>query len=314
MGVDLLLQIACKENLLSLKAEAALAAAHGHADVARWLSDESSSKCSGFTQPVVLRFQVFDAPEYLLPLLEPRSNCPNRKAIALRDFASGIHPDQFQVEFMASSCSFIWAETLDDAREAVSALKHDLVDVPFLAVDLECYDNVVCTIQLATACNVVLLDSLRLHHVVGGLLKDLFASGSVHKLFHAPRNDLRWLQTNFGLEVTSLFDTATAATLLQSGPGNANGNQSSLKCLCDEFLGIQLDKTHQRSDWRLRPLPKDMLHYAAWDAKVLLPLSSALVSHLDMAKLLDDCCVACDAMADSSCRNYEAKRIRIQIL
>jgi exosome complex exonuclease RRP6 len=41
-----------------------------------------------------------------------------------------------------------------------------------------------------------------------------------------------------------------------------------------------IDKKHQLSDWRQRPLPADMLEYARKDTHYLLPLMRVLLSEL----------------------------------
>ena len=37
-----------------------------------------------------------------------------------------------------------------------------------------------------------------------------------------------------------------------------------------------MDNTYQTADWRQRPLPAEMLEYAAIDAQVLLPLQASI--------------------------------------
>ena len=50
----------------------------------------------------------------------------------------------------------------------------------------------------------------------------------------------------------------------------------SLQWLCRQYLNYELDKTYQTANWRQRPLPAEMLKYAAIDAQVLLPLQAAI--------------------------------------
>lgn len=49
-------------------------------------------------------------------------------------------------------------------------------------------------------------------------------------------------------------------------------------------MGFKLDKSYQRSDWRLRPLPKVMLDYAKKDSSVLLPIWLHLCRKMDAQK------------------------------
>lgn len=47
------------------------------------------------------------------------------------------------------------------------------------------------------------------------------------------------------------------------------GESVGLKTLCSKYLGHDMLKDFQRSDWRIRPLFKEMIQYAAIDAEVL---------------------------------------------
>jgi hypothetical protein len=51
---------------------------------------------------------------------------------------------------------------------------------------------------------------------------------------------------------------------------------AGLAAVCEQLLGLRLDKSEQCSDWQARPLSKDQVEYAAIDAAVLLPLLDAL--------------------------------------
>merc|ERR1712129_293773 len=135
--------------------------------------------------------------------------------------------------------------------------------------------------------------------VTGSILRGLFEDPAVVKAFHASHNDLRWLRKNFCLQLSRLFDTAVAAQELQRAarmqderdvgkalPFTGGGDITGLKTLCRDLLGLELDKTHQCSDWRLRPIPPAMLDYAATDAWVLPALHQKLCSLLTVPSLL----------------------------
>ncbi|KAJ8599083.1 hypothetical protein CTAYLR_007621 [Chrysophaeum taylorii] len=51
----------------------------------------------------------------------------------------------------------------------------------------------------------------------------------------------------------------------------------SLAAVVRDKLDLHLDKTYQRADWTIRPLPPAMLHYAALDAAILAFLLPALL-------------------------------------
>ena len=52
--------------------------------------------------------------------------------------------------------------------------------------------------------------------------------------------------------------------------------------MCFQYLNYQLKSMYQNADWRQRPMPAEMLQYAATEAAVLLPLQFALEAAADM--------------------------------
>ena len=54
------------------------------------------------------------------------------------------------------------------------------------------------------------------------------------------------------------------------------GQACCLQTLCRQYLHYELDKTYQTANWRQRPMPAEMLQYAATDAQVLLPLQAVM--------------------------------------
>jgi exosome complex exonuclease RRP6 len=74
--------------------------------------------------------------------------------------------------------------------------------------------------------------------------------------------DIQWLQRDFGIYVVNLFDTYHAAKLL----GFA---QLSLAFLLRHYCHVIADKQYQLADWRIRPLPEQMVNYAREDTHYL---------------------------------------------
>jgi len=72
-----------------------------------------------------------------------------------------------------------------------------------------------------------------------------------------------WLQRDFGLYLVSLFDTYFASLALQFPA-------KSLAYLLLKYVDIEADKKYQLADWRIRPLPTEMLAYARSDTHYLL--------------------------------------------
>ena len=75
--------------------------------------------------------------------------------------------------------------------------------------------------------------------------------------------DIQWLQRDFGIYVVNLFDTYHAAKLL-------GFSQLSLSFLLRHYCQIVVDKQYQLADWRIRPLPQEMVNYAREDVHYLV--------------------------------------------
>jgi len=104
-------------------------------------------------------------------------------------------------------------------------------------------------------------------------LGELLQNQNIEVVFHDADYDLRLLHQDYGWHVTNIFDTRVAAQLL--------GIKSfGLAALLEQFFDVKLDKKHQRADWSMRPLPADMLEYAAQDTRYLLQLRDHMKSQL----------------------------------
>ncbi len=107
---------------------------------------------------------------------------------------------------------------------------------------------------------------------LGALVED----PSVEIVFHDADYDLRLLQQDYGWQIRNVFDTRVAAQLMGI-------RAFGLAALLDRYFGLKLDKKHQRADWSMRPLTKDMLDYAALDTMYLPDLRDRLKEALEGA-------------------------------
>lgn len=107
-----------------------------------------------------------------------------------------------------------------------------------------------------------LVDALKLRAQLPRL-GEFFADPKVVKVLHGCDKDVLWLQRDCGLYIVNCFDTHVAAKAL-SYPA------LSLAHLLKVHCGVSADKRHQLSDWRERPLPQEMQHYANEDTRYLL--------------------------------------------
>jgi ribonuclease D len=99
------------------------------------------------------------------------------------------------------------------------------------------------------------------------------ALASVEAVLHAASQDLPCL-AEIGYQPSALFDTELAGRLL-------GYPRVALGTMLEEVLGFRLAKEHSAADWSVRPLPTEMLKYAALDVEVLAELRDALAAQLD---------------------------------
>jgi ribonuclease D len=147
---------------------------------------------------------------------------------------------------------------------------------PAVAVDLEAdsmyhFQEKVCLIQMATSQSSAVIDPLRLQDLE--LLRPVFANPAIEKIFHGADYDVRSLFRDFGIEIAHLFDTQIACKFL-------GAKETSLEAVLQTRFGVTLNKKYQRKDWSKRPLPDEMIAYAADDVRYLLPLTKMLAGEL----------------------------------
>jgi ribonuclease D len=99
------------------------------------------------------------------------------------------------------------------------------------------------------------------------------ALAEVEAVLHAASQDLPCL-AEIGYRPRKLFDTELAGRLL-------GYPRVALGTMLEEVLGFRLAKEHSAADWSIRPLPTEMLKYAALDVEILTDLRDALVDQLD---------------------------------
>jgi ribonuclease D len=123
----------------------------------------------------------------------------------------------------------------------------------------------------------VIIDPLQIPDL--SALRPLFNNCKIQKVFHGADYDIRSLYRDFKIEVNGLFDTQLACRFL----GMA---ETSLESILKHWFDVNLKKKYRRKDWSKRPLPDEMIAYAAEDARYLLPLATKLKSRLKQKKRL----------------------------
>lgn len=105
------------------------------------------------------------------------------------------------------------------------------------------------------------------------LLAGPLGDPDIRVVMHGADFDVRLLARDLGIRIRGLFDTQVAAALLGE-------NALGLSSLLEEHLGVRLSKKYQRADWAQRPLPDEMVSYAAADTRHLLELADLLEERL----------------------------------
>ncbi len=178
---------------------------------------------------------------------------------------------------------------LIDGPHQASELRNALSRQRRIALDCEAagfhrYTDRLSLLQLSTLEGTYILDPLAFD--VSELLKASLEDPGVEVLMHGADYDLRLLDRDLGIRLHGLFDTQVAAALL--------GESSlGLAALLEKYLNVRLSKKYQRADWAKRPLPSDMLDYAAADTQYLHRLSDILRDQLEeagrLAWALEEC-------------------------
>ena len=172
---------------------------------------------------------------------------------------------------------------IDDSADLPS-LRRALARDSRIALDCEAagfhrYSDRLSLLQITTSDTTTLIvDPLAFDP--GETLRGPLGDPAVEVLMHGADYDLRLLDRDLDVLVHGLFDTQVAAGLL--------GESSlGLAALLDQHLGVKLSKKYQRADWGRRPLPDDMLAYAAADTRHLRELGDLLRDRLARAGRLE---------------------------
>ncbi|KAK6243542.1 hypothetical protein QUC31_009951 [Theobroma cacao] len=182
------------------------------------------------------------------------------------------------------STPFKLVEEVKDLKELVAKLR----SVNEFAVDLEhnqyrSFQGLTCLMQISTRTEDFIVDTLKLRIHVGPYLREVFKDPTKKKVMHGADRDIVWLQRDFGIYLCNLFDTGQASRVLKL-------ERNSLEYLLHHFCGVTANKEYQNADWRLRPLPDEMIRYAREDTHYLLYIYDLMrIKLLSMPKESEHC-------------------------
>lgn len=169
--------------------------------------------------------------------------------------------------------------------------EHDLISLSKLlnqekeyAIDLEhhsyrSYQGFTCLIQISTRSKDYLIDALILRHCLQ-CLNSSMTNPHIVKVLHGSEQDIQWLQRDFGLYLVNVFDTFIASKIL-------NFPSNSLAFLLEHYVQLSVDKKYQLADWRIRPLPSEMIKYAREDTHYLLYIYDRIKNDLNQKDLIE---------------------------
>lgn len=195
--------------------------------------------------------------------------------LAVPNFIDRKHEEGEPVQPLPlESTPFKQVESVNELKMVAAKLR----GVDEFAVDLEhnqyrSFQGLTCLMQISTRTEDFVIDTLKLRIHVGPHMREVFKDPSKRKIMHGADRDIIWLQRDFGIYVCNLFDTGQASRVLQL-------ERNSLEYLLNHFCGVSANKEYQNADWRLRPLPMEMLKYAREDTHYLLYIYDQMKSML----------------------------------
>jgi ribonuclease D len=146
-----------------------------------------------------------------------------------------------------------------------------------IAIDTESdsmyhYREKVCLIQLSSAgTGSVIVDPLAGNDP--SPLGRVMANPSVRKVLHGADFDITSLKRDFAWTFQNVFDTVLAAKFL-------GWPSVGLAAVIKREFGLDIEKGPQTADWSVRPLPADMLAYAAGDVDYLVEIDRRMHEYL----------------------------------
>jgi ribonuclease D len=172
-----------------------------------------------------------------------------------------------------------------DRPDAAARELRSIASAKELAIDTEGasfhrFVDRVYLLQISTRNHTAIIDPLAIAASTLAPLGVVLENADVQKVFHDADYDLRLLHQDYGWHVRNIFDTRIASQLIGL-------RAFGLAALLERYFAVRLDKKHQRADWSMRPLPKEMLEYASQDTMYLLNLRDRVTDELKNKGRLD---------------------------
>jgi len=185
-------------------------------------------------------------------------------------------------------------------REACESFEsEEFIGFDTETTELDPFDGILRLVQLSDGKNTVVID-LKPFADRGDIktmselapLRELLSAKKPIKIAHNAKFDAKWIGHHLGAELGGVFDTFLASQLIAAGDRDRRHNLAEVSRF---FIGAELDKSEQVSDWHADELSQAQIEYAAKDAATMIPLREKVEERLkadgliDVAKLEFDC-------------------------
>lgn len=188
----------------------------------------------------------------------------------------------------------VYFQLINDAEGVKNACEL-LKNVDYLGFDTETtaldpYDGIVRLVQLSNGDDTKVIDlkpfadsgDLKTHPALEPL-RELISAPKPIKVAHNAKFDAKWVRHHLGVDVGGVFDTLVASQLIAAGDQDRRHNLAEV---ANYFLGIEVDKSEQVSDWSADELSQSQIQYAAKDAAIMVALREKIVERLKQDELI----------------------------
>lgn len=194
----------------------------------------------------------------------------------------------------------IWGETLNEIRPSEEQIfldtetcarpewKHEwgIKNIPYQP-GLDPYKSRIRLVQLGFRDRIYVCDMFHLRDV--SKLRTLIESFDIWKWMISGKFDYKHLLVDLDIVLANIADMMAGAKLL-------NFDAANLKAIVAHYLGRQITKEEQKSDWSIPDLSDNQLSYAADDIGLMMDVRDPLVKDLKRRKLWVPFFVECNGI------------------
>jgi len=195
---------------------------------------------------------------------------------SMPSFPYALHPKadevcswQIQDPMLSNlSCSHSESIVVDSDSKFDKMLEHLIVQSQ-IAFDTESnhddsFHSMICVLQLSSASQNFVVDVFKLFSRIRKDLSSIFQSPRILKIVH-DTNDIQLLQRDFEIFCQATINMQEVFHLHIPQP-----HPISYAKMIQQLFNVELDKLGQHADWRVRPIPKQLISYAIRDTHYLI--------------------------------------------